>query len=131
MKYFSFQWHITEECDQRCRHCYIYALGSHAEFKMMTSEQMDKVIENIETFKIKSNREPYLYITGGDPILHPQFWNLLEKIKIKGWKTAILGNPFHLTEENCKKMYYYGVRKYQLSLDGLKETHDRIRQNGN
>ena len=92
---------------------------------------MDKVIENIETFKIKSNREPYLYITGGDPILHPQFWNLLEKIKIKGWKTAILGNPFHLTEENCKKMYYYGVRKYQLSLDGLKETHDRIRQNGN
>lgn len=30
MEYFAFQWHITEACDQRCRHCYIYALGSHA-----------------------------------------------------------------------------------------------------
>lgn len=130
MKYFSFQWHITEECDQRCKHCYIYALGSHAKFKMMTLDQMDKVIENIETFKKKSNREPYLYITGGDPILHPQFWDLLEKIKIKRWKIAILGNPFHITLENSKKMYECGVRKYQLSLDGLKETHDRIRQIG-
>ena len=22
-QYFSFQWHITDECDQRCKHCYI------------------------------------------------------------------------------------------------------------
>lgn len=30
MEHFAFQWHITEACDQRCKHCYIYALGSHA-----------------------------------------------------------------------------------------------------
>ena len=23
--YFSMQWHITDKCDQRCKHCYIYA----------------------------------------------------------------------------------------------------------
>ncbi len=23
-QYFSFQWHITDECDQRCKHCYIF-----------------------------------------------------------------------------------------------------------
>ena len=27
--YFSFQWHITDECDQRCKHCYIYSSGKH------------------------------------------------------------------------------------------------------
>ncbi len=21
-QYFAFQWHITDECDQRCKHCY-------------------------------------------------------------------------------------------------------------
>ncbi len=130
MKYFSFQWHITEECDQRCKHCYIYALGSHATFKMMTVEQMKTVIDNIERFKRKSNREPYMYITGGDPILHPDFWTLLEMIREKKWRIAILGNPFHLNEENCRRMYECGVRKYQLSLDGLRDTHDRIRQPG-
>ena len=24
-QYFSFQWHITDECDQRCKHCYIFS----------------------------------------------------------------------------------------------------------
>ena len=24
-QYFSFQWHITDECDQRCQHCYIFS----------------------------------------------------------------------------------------------------------
>ena len=23
--YFAFQWHITDDCDQRCKHCYIFA----------------------------------------------------------------------------------------------------------
>lgn len=23
--YFAFQWHITDVCDQRCKHCYIFA----------------------------------------------------------------------------------------------------------
>jgi len=44
MEYFAFQWHITEACDQRCKHCYIYALGSHAKFKEMTVADMDKEI---------------------------------------------------------------------------------------
>ena len=130
MSYFSFQWHITEECDQRCKHCYIYALGSHAKFSMMCLTDMSKVLDNIGAFAKKSNLSPYLYITGGDPILHPQFWDLLEKIHGKKYRIAILGNPFHITSENAKKMYALGVRKYQLSLDGLKETHDKIRQEG-
>ena len=24
-QYFAFQWHITDECDQRCKHCYIFS----------------------------------------------------------------------------------------------------------
>ena len=24
-QYFAFQWHITDDCDQRCKHCYIFA----------------------------------------------------------------------------------------------------------
>lgn len=130
MEYFAFQWHITEACDQRCEHCYIYALGSHAKFKEMTLEDMRTVITNIKTFCAKAERLPYLYITGGDPILHPQFWILTELLKEENIRFAILGNPFHLTSEVCAGLYDAGCRKYQLSLDGLKETHDRIRRPG-
>ena len=96
----------------------------------MSLQDIDKVIFNIQKFKEKSGREPYIYLTGGDPILHKDFWTLLEKIHTYGWRIAILGNPFHITSENAKKMYDLGVRKYQLSLDGQRATHDRIRQAG-
>ncbi|MBO5600965.1 MAG: radical SAM protein, partial [Candidatus Methanomethylophilus sp.] len=130
MTYFAFQWHITEACDQRCKHCYIYALGSHAKFREMSFSDMEKVLQNIRTFCRKAGREPYLYITGGDPILHPRFWDLLELLNKDNMRIAILGNPFHLTPEVCRRMRELGVVKYQLSLDGLKDTHDRIRQPG-
>lgn len=130
MEYFAFQWHITEACDQRCKHCYIYALGSHAKFKETPLSDMEKVIKNIQTFCSKAQRLPYIYITGGDPILHPQFWTLAELLKAQNIPFAILGNPFHLTAEVCEKLHKYGCRKYQLSLDGLQQTHDRIRQPG-
>ena len=72
MEYFAFQWHITEACDQRCKHCYIYALGSHAKFQAMALEDMVQVIENCQAFCRRAGRLPYFYLTGGDPILHPQ-----------------------------------------------------------
>ncbi len=56
MEYFAFQWHITEACDQRCKHCYIYALGAHAKFKEMALGDMVKVIENCQTFCEKAGR---------------------------------------------------------------------------
>lgn len=82
MEYFAFQWHITEACDQRCKHCYIYALGSHAKFKEMALDDMVTVNENCKTFCAKADRLPYLYITGGDPILHQQFWTLMKILKL-------------------------------------------------
>lgn len=128
MEYFAFQWHITEACDQRCRHCYIYALGSHAKFQEMALEDMVTVLENCKTFCQKAGRLPYLYITGGDPILHPQFWALMKLLKLSNIPFALMGNPFHLTADVCRRLKDYGCRKYQLSLDGLRETHDGIRQ---
>lgn len=130
MEYFSFQWHITEACDQRCKHCYIYALGSHAQFKQMPVDDMLRVLDNIEIFCRKAKRKPYLYITGGDPILHPQFWMLAETLRQRGVPFTILGNPFHLDDAVCCRLHDCGCHQYQLSLDGLEATHDRIRRHG-
>lgn len=130
MEYFAFQWHITEACDQRCKHCYIYALGSHAGFRQMGGDDMDTVLANIKEFGRKARRTPYLYITGGDPILYPGFWSLAEKLRAGQIPFAIPGNPFHLDDDVCRRLSEYGCRKYQLSLDGLEVTHDRIRRPG-
>ena len=101
-QYFAFQWHITDECDQRCKHCYIFSGEGCRELKSMTWEQMQEVVANCEDFCKVYNRVPYFYITGGDPILHPDFWKLMVLLKSKDIPFTLMGNPFHLDDEICR-----------------------------
>ena len=126
-EYFAFQWHITDECDQRCKHCYIFSENNCKHLDAMTWEQIQETFYNCMDFCEVYGRLPYFYITGGDPILHPDFWRLLALLKEHDIPFAILGNPFHLTDEVCMRLKGYGCRKYQLSLDGMRETHDWFR----
>lgn len=128
-RYFAFQWHITEECDQRCKHCYIYADG-YVPMPRMTWRQMKRTLANMREFCDHYDVVPHLYITGGDPILHPKFWKLLKYLHRHDVDFSIMGNPFHLDEEVCKRMHDMGCTSYQVSIDGLKETHDWFRMPG-
>jgi radical SAM/SPASM domain protein of ACGX system len=128
--YFAFQWHITDACDQRCEHCYIFSDNEGLTLKETSFEQMQTVLDNCKEMCERLERTPYFYITGGDPILHKDFWRLLELLKKDNIDFAILGNPFHLTDEVCKKLKDYGCKKYQLSIDGMRKTHDAIRKPG-
>lgn len=128
--YFSFQWHITDECDQRCKHCYIYSSGEHTCIEAMTWEEMESTFYNCLDFCEVYGRTPYFYLTGGDPILHPDFWRLLALLHDHAIPFTILGNPFHLNDSVCRELKWYGCEKYQLSLDGLSETHDWFRKPG-
>lgn len=129
-QYFSFQWHITDECDQRCKHCYIFSGNSCKKIDAMNWEQIQDTFYNCLDFCEMYSRLPYFYITGGDPILHPDFWRLLALMQEHGVPFTILGNPFHLNDEVCRKLKKYGCEKYQLSINGLKETHDWFRKPG-
>lgn len=128
--YFAFQWHITDMCDQRCKHCYIFSEGKCKQLLSMSIENMKKVITKIEKMCYQLGRTPYFYITGGDPILHPNFWDLLALIKEKGYKFTLMGNPFHLSDAVCQKLKAYGCEKYQMSIDGIEKTHDAFRKPG-
>ena len=129
MDYFAFQWHITDECDQRCKHCYIFSEG-HPSLVEMPWERLVAVLAKIEQMCERMQRLPYLYITGGDPILHSRFWDFLELVHTHGIPFTIMGNPFHLTDEVCRRLKELGCRKYQLSIDGMEATHDRFRKPG-
>ncbi len=91
---------------------------------------MQQVVDRCEQMCQHFGRTAYFYITGGDPILHPDFWKLMDLLKEKKIKSTILGNPFHLTDEVCSRLYDSGCEQYQLSIDGMKKTHDWFRKPG-
>lgn len=129
MEYFAFQWHITDSCDQRCEHCYIFSEG-HPKLIEMSFPKAAKVVDDCVDMCRRMNRLPYFYITGGDPILHSRFWDILALLKERNIPFTILGNPFHLTDDICARLKDYGCDKYQLSIDGMRATHDAIRKPG-
>lgn len=130
MEYFAYQFHITDECDQRCEHCYIFSEDNNKCLMEMKLEDVKKVVDNCIEMCNKMKRLPYFYITGGDPILHKDFWEIAGFLKERNIPFGILGNPFHLNDEVCKKLREFGCRKYQLSIDGMRKTHDGIRKPG-
>ena len=127
--YFAIQWHITDYCDQRCKHCYIFSEG-HPALITTPYDELLHTLSEIQAFCEKIDRTPYIYLTGGDPILHPNFWELLTLFHERGVRFCIMGNPFHLTADVCRRMKELGCVKYQLSLDGLRQTHDMFRKEG-
>lgn len=129
-KYFSFQWHITDSCDQRCKHCYIFSDNRKTKLYELSLEELKNVLNNCIDMCNRLNRVPFFAITGGDPILHKDFWNFAKLLKENNIRFSILGNPFHLNSEVCQKLFEYGCEKYQMSIDGMRETHDFIRKKG-
>lgn len=126
----AYQWHITDDCDQRCRHCYLFA--EDARLKCVTTpwEMLMRTLDECTLEAASRNARPSLAVTGGDPILHPRFWDLAEEIHRRGIHWVMMGNPFHLSPEVCIKLRSYGVEQYQLSLDGLEPFHDYMRKKG-
>lgn len=130
-KSFGLQWHLTNECDQRCQHCYIWQKHEKEGLRSTpTIEQCRMVISDFISFCDEMNVLPHLSITGGDPLLYPLIWDVLELIRQKGVSFTILGNPFHLNSEIAKKLKDLGCVSYQMSIDGLAKTHDSLRKRG-
>jgi radical SAM/SPASM domain protein of ACGX system len=130
-KFFPLQWHVTNKCGQHCRHCYIYGKDGSVDIKSEPSRNdVRKVIDDLVFFSQAINCRPGLVITGGDPLLYPHLWYLLGYARKKKIGFSMLGNPFLLTPEICRRLFRLGCTRYQLSLDGLEKTHDELRQRG-
>lgn len=130
----SVQWHITSKCGKRCRHCYMYESDRYkTEIENQLSfSDMLRVLDDIADFEDKWGFDiNSFFITGGDPVLNPDYIPLLKELHHRGKKIYIMGNPETLTPEILNFFKETGVMQVQLSLDGLRDTHDFYRGVGN
>lgn len=125
----SVQWHLTEVCPNRCKHCYIDE--SSNEIRRRNALRLDEMIYIIDN--LKKFEETYnvsigdFLLTGGDPFAYYEFENLLKELTARNKRIKILGIPERVTEENLKMLEKYNVEAYQVSLDGMPKTHNDIR----
>ncbi len=122
---FSLQWHVTQACDLHCRHCY----DRTARTIPSLAQGLD-VLRQLQVFCQKRRVGGQISFTGGNPFLHPNFFEFYRAATDLGFGTVVLGNP--VAEEKLEQLSAIGPpRYYQISLEGLEEHNDEIRGPGN
>jgi len=95
---FHIQWHITDLCNLRCRHCYqdIFSAKNDLSFS-----DMEKIFFNIEGFVKSLKKKLVLDLTGGEPFLHKDWKKLLSLASDSGTvaELGIITNGFFLDEK--------------------------------
>ena len=106
-------WQITNECNLACMHC-IEESGPGKAFKdELSREEVFAVLG-----ELKSHEVPYVSFSGGEPMVHPHFFEMVECLSGSGVGLKIETNGHYLTPENCARLKSFGVKAVQVSLDG-------------
>lgn len=126
---FTLQWHLTRACTNACRHCYMTAQTTPGPLSL---EDCKKVIDDFKLLLARWQCDGRIHFTGGDPLLFTDFFPLLAYVRtaIPSAVIGILGNPELLSADMVERLRDHGLFAYQLSLDGMRGTHDYFRRPG-
>ncbi|MCK5398362.1 MAG: PqqD family peptide modification chaperone, partial [Thermoplasmata archaeon] len=113
---------VTRECNLRCTYCYAAAGDSLGD--ELSIEEIKKVLDEFRA--LGRGAQQNLIISGGEPLLRENFWDIVEYAKSLGLTLVLSTNGMLIDKEIAKKLrkYFDGV---QISLDGDKEMHDKYR----
>jgi radical SAM protein with 4Fe4S-binding SPASM domain len=129
---FFIQFHLTERCNLRCRHC--YQTGGHtAELSLAEIiEVLDEVAEMLADWRAAYGLEfsPSFNVTGGEPFLREELFEIIAAMTARGFATYLLTNGTLIDKTRAQRLAGLGVKGVQVSLEGPAEIHDQIRGAG-
>ncbi len=129
---FFMQLHLTERCNLVCKHCYQSGGKadelSFAEVRNLINEISDTLKEWKEAYEI--DYSPSFNVTGGEPFLRIDLFDILKEINGKGFDTYLLTNGILINREKAKLLSALGVKGVQVSIEGPEGVHDSIRGKG-
>ncbi|NLW34704.1 radical SAM/SPASM domain-containing protein [Syntrophorhabdus aromaticivorans] len=116
-------WELTRNCNLNCIHCRAAASRGPYEGELTFSECKD-VLDQIGAFA-----SPTIILTGGEPLMRNDIFDIIEYGKNKGLRLVIAINGTLLTKEKAVRMKEGGIKRVSLSLDGKSgESHDAFRR---
>ena len=120
---FTIAWELTRACAFACQHCRAEAQPRRDPNELTNREALSLID------KIKEFGNPILVITGGDPMMRHDLFDILAYAVQKGVRTALTPTTTRLvTAKALARVKEAGVRRVALSIDGPSaEAHDAFR----
>lgn len=117
--------YLTEGCNLACRHCWLAPKfdPDGNKYKTLPLHLFRKIIEEAIPLGLQTVK-----LTGGEPLLHPNFLAMLDILHDKSLKLTVETNGILLTPEIAGEIARQINPFVSVSLDGADaETHDKIR----
>jgi len=121
---FSFTLELTARCNNNCRHCYINLPPNDAgarEQELSTDQIMAIADQAIALGAVWCN------ITGGEPLLRPDFTEIYLGLKKKGLLVSVMTNATLIREEHVELFRRYPPRDIEITVYGVtQETYEAV-----
>ena len=76
---------------------------------------------------ISGEYKPTVCLTGGEPMLHPQFFEIAACVRDMGFDWGMTTNGTMIDDAAARRLKEVGLATVSVSLDGLEASHDALR----
>lgn len=117
---------LTYRCNLKCRHCYRqeYVYNSDQRNYFLPKERLFKLFDEFEKSGVVE-----IFLTGGEPFLHPDIYEILEYASKKNFLLSVFTNGNALSElKNVRKIQKLSIYDIRVSIYGRTQHHDSITQ---
>ena len=118
-------WETTKACPLACIHCRANAITRPLPGELSHAEALD-LIRQVAEF---GRPYPVLVLTGGDPLMRSDLWELVEEARSLGIPIAMAPSPSRQLLENIDNIVREGVSAVSISIDHPDPVvHDTVRR---
>ncbi len=117
-------WECTKKCNLNCRHCY---LRKNNKGRELGTEIVKDVFQSLKTRGVKGLT---VAITGGEPLLREDIWQILHHINNLGYSWTMVTNGTLIDREVASRIVGANPKLIAVSIDGSKPSHDWLRGEG-
>lgn len=113
-------WELTLKCNLACVHCGSRA-GKPREQELTTAEALDMVAQ------LREVGIDEVTLIGGEAYLRLDWLTIVAAIRQAGMTCTLTTGGYGISAELARRMKAADLQQVSVSLDGLRETHDRLR----
>jgi heme d1 biosynthesis radical SAM protein NirJ len=115
-------WNLIRRCNLTCKHCYSISADKDFAGELSTAE-VNATMDDLKNFRV-----PVLILSGGEPLLRPDIYDIARRAKQMGFYVGLSTNGTLIDESNIAQIAEIGFDYVGISLDGMRETHDEFRR---